>query len=579
MKKSRFYRIFISYLIVIFLLSIFLLIFLTPFFRSQYLKNQIENLSHLSFTLQTMIKPIIEQENWQGLDKLIKDINKQTGIRISVMNTEGKVIAESSKNFREMESHSNRPEVREALQGEESHIVRYSTTTKEEMLYVSSPILIEENIRGVLRLSTFLDEMNYVLNQLRNIILLGAIMMILISLLLSYYISKRLTIPINILVQGFKRVGEGDLETRIVSHREEPEIKELSDRFNEMTEKIKQLVHELSLQTEELESIISTIQSGIALLDEKGKIILSNSHFNKIFSSYQLKDKYFWEVIRDGQISKLVSVLIEKKKDFSAEIELSEKYYICNGIYVEKKDKSILVFHDINQSRKLAQVKKDLITNISHELRTPLTSIKGYLETMEDASDREREQYIQIISRNTERMINMVNDLLFLSELEDKSGKLEIEKVNLKEMAENLTKIFEPAIRINNLRFNLNFQNGLPEIEADPYKIEQMLINLIDNSIKYTEKGEITFSIVMVLNDKVKIEITDTGIGIKREDIDRIFERFYVVNKARSRKQGGTGLGLSIVKHIVMLHKGEIDIDSQLGLRTKIMVILPVKQS
>ncbi len=578
MNKSRFFRIFISYIVVVLLVSVFMLIFLTPLIRTQYLDDRIENLTHLSIVLQTMIKPLIEQENRQDLDLLIKDIYEQTDIRISLIHSDGSVIAESLKDFQEMESHRNRPEIRAALLGEDSHIVRYSTTAMEEMLYFATPVFIQGNISAVLRLSIFLDDLQYILNRLQHIIFLVAIMIILVSLFFSYYIAKRLTIPVSALAQGFKRLGEGDLETRILYRREEPEIKDLADRFNEMTENIKQIVRDLSLQTEELEGIISTIQIGIALLNEKGKIILSNDHFKKIFSTYKITDKFFWEVIRDGQLNEQVSRLIEKKKNFTAEIELSEKIYLCNGTHIDKKKKSILVFHDITRSRELAQIKKDLITNISHELRTPLTSIKGYIETIDSAGEKDRERYLKIIKRNTERLINIVNDLLSLSELEGKSGNLQIEKMDLKEIITNIYKMFEPASREKHLKLNLNIQQDLPQFEADIYKMEQILINLIDNAIKYTEKGEVTVSIESLQGNKIKIEIADTGIGISKEELKRIFERFYVVNKARSRQQGGTGLGLSIVKHIVILHGGEIKVDSYLGTGTRLTVILPVRQ-
>src|SRR6056297_847982 len=578
MNKSRFFRIFISYIVVVFLLSIFVLSFVTPLIKDQYINNKIENMTYISLIIQGTIQRYIEGEDWNELDLFVKEIYQQTEKRISVIHPDGKVIAESLKDFQEMESHRNRPEIRAALQGEKSHTVRYSTTAREDMLYVSSPIFAEGSIIAVLRLSIFIDKMQQILDRTRNTIFLIALLMILLSFGISYYIAKRLTIPTQKLVQAFDRVSEGNLETRLLAHREEPEIKELSDRFNKMIEQLKQFMKNISLQTEELETIISTIDSGIVLLDEKVEIILSNKYFKGCFSSYKMTGKYFWEVIRDGRLNEQVSELIEKKKNFTAEIELSEKYYLCTGTYIDKKHKSVLIFHDITRSRKLTQVKKDLIDNISHELRTPLTSIKGYTETMEGATDKEREKYIQIIKRNTERLISMVDDLLSLSELEDKGGKIQIEKVNLEKIMENMRKIFEPAIKKKQLRLNFDIQAELPEIEADAYKIEQMLINLIDNAIKYTEKGEINILVELTTDSKVKIEVADTGIGIKKEQLNSIFERFYVVNKARSRQYGGTGLGLSIVKHIVMLHQGKIQIDSQLGVGTRLAVILPVQQ-
>ncbi len=582
MKKSRFWKIFIGCITIVFLFSTIIFIFSSRFVTNQYLETMIKNLTNFSLALQVNVQPLIKQGSRDDLESLIQNVSKETEVRISIINPEGRVMAESFKSFQEMESHRNRPEVRAALEGKESHIVRYSTTTKEEMLYVAIPLFLEGEVSAALRSSVFLDEMYFVLNQFRKTILLIAMIMLLVSLGISYLIYKKLKIPLNKIVEGFERVEHGDLEARILIQTEESEIKELVNHFNKMTEKIKKFIYDLSIQTDELNSLISTIQSGIVLLDKKGRIILSNDFFQKIFSSSKMKGKYFWEVIRDERLNKQISQLIEGKEEgFTTEIELFKNDYLCNGTYIAKKDELILVLHDITRSKKLAQIKRDLISNLSHELRTPLTSIKGYLETIEmsdEINKVERDRYMQIIKRNTERLINMVNDLLLLSELEDKMGKLEIEKVNLEEMIRNIEKIFELALQEKNLKLNFNFQQNLPEIEADSYKIEQMLINLIDNAIKYTETGNINISVELITANKVKIEVADTGIGIKKEDLNRIFERFYVVNKARSRKQGGTGLGLSIVKHIVMMHKGELEVDSELGRGTRLTIMLPVQQ-
>jgi two-component system, OmpR family, phosphate regulon sensor histidine kinase PhoR len=578
MKKSRFFKLSTIYITVIVILSIIGLILLTSSVKNQYLSYKIENMTYLSSVIKKTIKPLFERQNWQGLDTLISEISLETDTRITIIDKNGQVIAESQKDYQEMESHRNRPEIRAALEGEETHIVRYSTTTREDMLYFSSPIVIEENIIAALRLSVFLEEMNTILVGLRNTILFITIILMLLAIGISYYISKMFTMPRERLLHAFDKLSQANLETRIISHQDEPEIIELFNSFNRMTEQLQSVFNELSLQTEELDAIISAIESGIVVLDKQGKIILKNKQFQKDFYQYKMIGKFFWEVIRDEKLSKMVTELIEEKKNFTTEINMSNKNYLCTGTAIEKKDKLVLIFHDITSSRKLAQVKRDLITNISHELRTPLTSIKGYIETLEDADDKEREKYIQVIRRNTERLISMVNDLLILSELENEGRKLQIEEVDLKELIANIIKIFEPSINDKQLKFILDIQEDIPHIEADIYKIEQLLINLLDNAIKYTEKGEITISSYMLPTNKVQIEIKDTGIGLKKEDFNRIFERFYVVNKARSRQQGGTGLGLSIVKHILILHKGEIEVDSQLGVGTKFVITLPIRQ-
>lgn len=579
MRKSRFFKLSIIYIIVIALLSLIALILLTSSVKNQYINNKVENMTHLSTIIEKTVKPFFIQQDWSGLDEFITEISRETGTRITIIHINGQVIAESEKESQEMESHINRPEIKTALEGKQTHIVRYSTTTREDMLYFSTPIRLEENIIAAIRLSAFLDEMQDIFANLRSTILLISIMLMLFFIGISTYVSKIFTIPTGRLLQAFDRVGYGNLETRIIFQQQGPEIKELSEGFNKMAEKLQSFVSALSMQTEELDAIISTIASGIVLLDNKGKIILYNSQFRKDFYQHNMGEKYFWEVIRDSKLNKKVSELIEKKNNFTKEIDISGKDYLCTGTYIEKKDKSVLIFNDITRSKKLALIKKNLITNISHELRTPLTSIKGYIETMEGATDIEKEKYIQVIKRNTERLISMVDDLLVLSELEDKGGKLQIEKIDLKELMTSIVKIFRPSIKDKQLKLVMDIQDDIPNIEADIYKLEQLFINLIDNAIKYTEKGEIIVSINLLTANKVQIKITDTGIGIKEEDVSRIFERFYVVNKARSRQQGGTGLGLSIVKHIVMLHKGEIRVDSRLGLGTRFIITLPVYQT
>ena len=569
-------KILISLIITLFLISC--LIPLSSFIKSQYINSKVKEITNLSFTIQTVIEPLLEQENWPELENLIKEMFKQSDARISIILADGKVAAETFKDLSGMENHLNRPEVKAAFQGEIAHGIRYSSTAKEDMFYVAIPVFIENNLKAVIRISTFLEEIDFILSRLRSMAVLFSLLMVLLLMGITYLDNHKTKKTIKKLIQGFQEIGEGRLETRILLPSGEPEINELINQFNGMTEKLSRIIRGLSEEREELNSIIASVPSGIALVDKEGRIILSNSYFNKIFSyhPHDNKDKYFWEILRENKLNQKVSELIEKKRNFNTELELNGNIYLVNGNYMDRKNKSILVLHDITTSRKLEQVKRELATNVSHELRTPLTSIKGYIETLEDASAGDRERYLSIIKRNLERIINMVNDLLFLSELEDKEGKVCLEKVDLGEIVANIHKIFALSLKDKNLKFNINIPPDLPSIEADQFKIEQLLINLIDNAIKFTDQGEITVSLGLICERRIKIEVADTGIGLKKEELVRVFERFYVTNKARSRKEGGTGLGLSIAKHIVQLHQGEIDIDSQPGLGTKVRVILPI---
>jgi len=215
------------------------------------------------------------------------------------------------------------------------------------------------------------------------------------------------------------------------------------------------------------------------------------------------------------------------------------------------------------------------VVNVTHELRTPLTAIKGFVETLEEELDKEKQNYLRIIKRNTDRLSHIVEDLLSLEELEEKGIRLEREEVNLKELAENVLKIFEQEARGRGLSLRLIADERLPLIQADSFRLEQMFVNLLDNALKYTEKGGVTI-VLRAKESEVAVEVQDTGIGISEEHLPRIFERFYTVDKARSRRLGGTGLGLSIVKHIVLLHGGKIQVKSELGLGTTFNVTLPV---
>jgi signal transduction histidine kinase len=235
-----------------------------------------------------------------------------------------------------------------------------------------------------------------------------------------------------------------------------------------------------------------------------------------------------------------------------------------------------IAFYDSFRVRNLETKKKEFVANVSHELRTPLTAIKGFVETAEDEVSPEGRRYLEIIKRHTERLINIVEDLLQLSSLEKKGFTLELSRVDLREILDNTLKVFEEKAKRKNIAVNVEVREDLRPVEADRFRIEQMLINLIDNALKYTEKGAITVALGQD-DGQTTITVSDTGIGIAREHIPCIFERFYVVDKSRSRKLGGTGLGLSIVKHIVLLHKGSIDVESAPNRGTRFTVTLPCR--
>jgi len=343
-----------------------------------------------------------------------------------------------------------------------------------------------------------------------------------------------------------------------------------------MTGEISSVFAELSRKKEELNSIISSIQSGLLVLDKEGRVLLCNESFKNIINNKLSENKFYWEIIREPAFNEFIKRVREEKKNITNEVELNNNVFLCSATELVSGNELAVVFHDITEIKNIETMKKNFITNVSHELKTPLASIKGFIETLEeDIGDAKNKHYIDVIKRNIDRLIGIVQDLLTLSKLEEKELKPELQRVNLKTVLEDILKVFEQILKEKNLKLILDLGQGLPDITADSFKIEQLFVNLIDNAIKYTEKGEIKISIKQA-GSIIKIEVEDTGIGIPKEHLPRIFERFYVIDKSRSKKYGGTGLGLSIVKHIVLLHNGKIAVESNINQGTKFTINLPI---
>lgn len=575
MKRSVFFRIFSGYLLIIFAISSLFLSFSFKMIRQHYIQTLTTDLEDIAVTLQLKIVPLLKEGNNKQLDSLIKDLGRRIDTRITIMDPEGLVLADSEQNPEFMENHSTRPEILKALYGETGTALRYSTTVKEGMLYVAIPIKEQGKSLGVLRVSLFLKQINSLLNGVKMNFLKVAIVLILLSLATALFFARSLSIPIKELVHASSRVASGDFDVKVYL-KSKGELQKLAESFNEMVMRIKELVTELSQQKESLNVIIRSITEGLMVLDKKGKILLGNDSFKKITNNQNILGKYYWEVIREPDLGELIKKTGREKSSLIEELGIGDRTFICSATFLRGYDETVVTMHDITKIKGLERIKKDFVVNVSHELRTPLTAIKGFMETIEDLVDDKERRYVEIVLKHTERLINIVGDLLTLSELEGSSLKLELEEVDLGKLVEDILNIYEKNIREKDLNVVFESEDNLGMVEADPYKLEQMFINLIENAIRYTEEGEIKISLRR--GDKeIIIEVADTGIGIPPKYLPRIFERFYVVDKSRSRKLGGTGLGLSIVKHIVLLHNGKIDVKSVPGRGTTFIIRLPLK--
>jgi len=577
MKKSLFAKSLGGYLLIIIMLSVLILFFSFRAIREYYIESLTGDLTHLCYTLETRITSLVAEKRFPEIDAFVKDLGKHIKTRITVIDPSGVVVADSEKNPRDMEKHNLRAEIIQALQGQVGQAVRFSSTVQQEMLYVALPIKQKGVTLGVLRVSLFMQDINTLLERLQLSVLYSVLVISILALLIALFYSYNLTRPIRELIAASRRVAAGDFSAHVFLKRAD-ELKELGDSFNSMSDTLSSFFAEITSQKEELNNIIFSIQEGLLVLDRKGTIVLSNESIRKALQASAVEGKLYWEVIREPQFSALIDRVAREKTRCEDQITIQDSAFLCSATPLASQDKTVVMCHDVTELKRVEKIKKDFVVNVSHELRTPLTAIKGFVETIEDDIDDKNRGYLNIIRRNTDRLINIVEDLLLLSELEEKGAALSLEACDLKIMIEQMQRIFEPRLREKGLSLTISADQALPVIMADAFKLEQVFVNLIDNAIKYTEKGGITISLLQ-RNGRVLIEVQDTGIGIPPEHLPRIFERFYVVDASRSKQLGGTGLGLSIVKHIVLLHSGAIEVTSTPGQGTKIIITLPVNLS
>lgn len=373
----------------------------------------------------------------------------------------------------------------------------------------------------------------------------------------------------------------------------EQSLSSLKTGLNQTRQQYSNHLKKLNSDNDRLLILINAINEGIAVIKQNGIISTSNNQFEKIFEiSTSPKGRPYWEVLRINEITEIIESALQKKQSVFKEICIIhplEKYYFINIISPESStDDIIAIFFDITEFKNLERIKADLIANVSHELRTPLTAIKGYVETIEDGAydtPEEKLRFLNIIKKHTDRLINIVSDLLILSEIENKENKYTVEgskksfeTVSINNILNSCYDSFKQKIKDKNIIFEKNMSE-LPQTSGNAFLLEQAFLNLIDNSIKYTPDGGKVGVRTMRDNNHLNIEIFDTGIGIPKESIPRIFERFYRVDKDRSRKEGGTGLGLSIVKHVINLHDGDIMVESELSVGTKFTIQLPLKNN
>ncbi|MFI5322626.1 MAG: two-component system histidine kinase PnpS [Thermodesulfobacteriota bacterium] len=588
---SIFWKQFFSNFLII-LLVLFLFTFLVIGELKDYDKSLIkERLLSSANLVSDVLKRPIEDGIPGEIQSAVNGLSEKSGERITVIATNGTVLADSSSNPAKMENHSNRPEIKQALSKDLGTSSRYSKTLQKEMFYVAVPYRdgsgeVKAVIRTSLPLST-LENASHPME--KKMIYLGAALTI-AALLLSLALSKTITQSLRGIMNVADELAKGNLNVSIPVSDRKNEISTISSALNRMAQKLNELFKQLSKEKNQVEAVLSAMSEGVMVVSHEGSVITTNNALKKMF---KLKEdptrKQYWEILRNRELTKLVESVLKNCRPESREIFYlypDEKYYLVNVIPLDSPDEElIVVMFDITDFKRLEKIKADFIANVSHELRTPLTAIKGYTETLEEEAYEtpdEQKHFLGIIKRHTDRLINIVSDLLVLSEVESRdalskeNSSNDLEEININEVIKSSLETLRSKAAEKELEVSFDTNNDVYKVKANRFLLEQMYINLIDNAVKYTpENGKISIKVSNSYS-QVLTEIADTGIGIPKEHLPRIFERFYRVDKTRSRNLGGTGLGLSIVKHIVIMHGGEIEVQSEEGMGSKFSISIPL---
>ncbi len=573
------YKLFFTYLLLSFLVLSIAGLYIYSSERTRLLNQLEQNMLYETRLLSRIfLQPLSVTLDIQMTDSLTDVLGRDVDGRITIINQQGKVIGdsyESGLSLLNMENHKDRPEVASALQDKTGKSIRYSYTIKVDMLYVAVPIKAGGNIIGVARLALPLTELKRQQHHILNVILLGFLVAFFISLLLSFGFSSRVTKPLRQMMQIGRRVSEGDF-TRRVKIKTRDEIGELGKTLNLMSAELSEKITLITEDRSQLHSILSSMIEGVMAVDQQGKVLLINDALRWMFElNIPFMGKPHYEVIRNHELNQFIQEVLsnrqEQKKELSF-IRPRERDFMIQSAIVEKERKgaifALFVFHDITELKKLEKVRKDFVANVSHELRTPLTSIKGFVEALKDGAINDPGQsarFLSVISQHTDRMNQIISDLLQLSQIESREFEINLVPFSVKELVEEVVYSLQRPAERKSQSLETSYVPGDQKVLGDRYRIGQALTNLVDNAIKYTpEKGNIRIE-SRDKGDMVEIAVIDNGTGIPSADLPRIFERFYTVDKGRSRELGGTGLGLSIVKHIIEAHDGKINVQSQLG--------------
>jgi two-component system sensor histidine kinase VicK len=563
-------------------------VYLVQSLEQYYLRNYKESLENQARLLSVFMEPGFgEGLGWaEDTVRLAREFRDLHDLEIIILDNFAHIIGSSGSQAL-IGRRLIREEITRALAGHLSDNMRYDQVNEERRYYLAFPVRNEQNVLGVIYLSGSLRAVDDTLNEVKAIMLTGVALALAVSFLLGIVLTRTITSPIQEVTDQAMNMAGGDFSRKIEVHASD-EIGRLGETFNYLAEQLSFTINEMSSEKSKVEAIINNMTDGIAALDGTGRIIQINPSARSQIKTLGLKapslGRSGFNLLRSLIGSDLMRQFVRRQQSFTAEISSSDPdctvqikiapFKVGKG----KLDGTLIVLHDITREREMTRRQEEFVADVSHELRTPLATVKSYVETLLDGAAEEpevRNRFLGVLSKETDRMVSMVRDLLALSQMDVSQGYWQKSEVNLRDLALEATEQLKHKLVAQLPMIKVNISSSCPHVNIDRDKVMRVFSNLLNNAVRYTASdGEIIVNAIDEGNS-IKVVIADNGQGIPANELPRVFERFYRVEKTRSRDYGGTGLGLSIARKVVEGHGGLISIESEPGVGTAVSFTLP----
>jgi two-component system phosphate regulon sensor histidine kinase PhoR len=524
------------------------------------------------------------------LDTLSKELGDRTQTRITIILPDGLVVGDSREDPGRMDNHADRPEIIDALRGRLGVATRFSHTLQQNMMYVALPVVENDHIAGCVRAALPVSALSRTLGSVLYPVIYSGLAIALIAALISLWLSRRISRPLEEMKRGAERFACGELEGRLPLYKGE-EMGGLSEAMNQMAAQLDDRIRTVVRQRNEQDAVLASMIEGVLAVDNNERILRINQSAADLLNlePEAAVGRRIQEVVRKPELQNFIAQSLTSQRRIEADITLdirgNELFLQAHGTPLRdstgKDIGALVVFNDMTRLQRLENIRRDFVANVSHELKTPITAIKGSVETLlggavEDEESAQR--FLDIIARQSDRLNAIIEDLLALSRIEqgEEQEGIELRQTQLRTVFLNTLQACQIKAQDKQVTLEMDCPDGI-DIKINAPLLEQALVNLLDNAIKYSSQNDRVHFSARLTDSTVVIKVQDWGCGISQEHLPRLFERFYRVDKARSRKLGGTGLGLAIVKHIVQSHNGHIEVDSSLGQGSIFTLQLPAE--